>query len=63
MCGVAGSGQKELCEAIAGATAGRRQAAILMEGKRVDGLTPREIIRKGMQHVLHSRRTGWAWAW
>ena len=47
VCGVAGSGQKELCEAIAGlqqVDAG----SILMEGKRVDGLTPREIIRKGI---------------
>ena len=47
VCGVAGSGQKELCEAIAGlqkAEAG----SILLEGQRVDGLSPREIIRKGI---------------
>lgn len=47
VCGVAGSGQKELCEAIAGLQ--RVDAgSILMEGKRVDGLSPREIIRKGI---------------
>ena len=47
VCGVAGSGQKELCEAIAGLQhpAG---GSILLDGKRVDGLTPREIIRKGI---------------
>lgn len=47
VCGVAGSGQKELCEAIAGLqhpSAG----SILLDGKRVDGLSPREIIRKGI---------------
>ena len=45
--GVAGSGQKELCEAIAGLQpiAG---GAILCEHVSLSGLTPREIIRKGI---------------
>lgn len=47
VCGVAGSGQKELCEAIAGLQK-IDGGSILMENQRVDGLTPREIIRKGI---------------
>ncbi len=47
VAGVAGSGQKELCEAIAGLQA-VDGGSILLEGKRVDGLSPREIIRKGV---------------
>ena len=44
---MAGSGQKELCESIAGLhpIAG---GSILMENKRIDGLTPREIINRGV---------------
>ena len=47
VAGVAGSGQKELCEAIAGLQpiAG---GAILCEHVSLSGLTPREIIRKGI---------------
>ena len=47
VAGVAGSGQKELCEAIAGLhpIAG---GSILMQNKRIDGLTPREIINRGI---------------
>ncbi len=47
VAGVAGSGQKELCESIAGLhpIAG---GSILMENKRIDGLTPREIINRGV---------------
>lgn len=47
VAGVAGSGQRALCEAIAGLqeiTGG----SILMDGKRIDGLSPREIIKRGV---------------
>ncbi len=47
VAGVAGSGQRALCEAIAGLqpiTGG----SILLDGTRIDGLTPREIIRRGV---------------
>ena len=47
VCGVAGSGQKELCEAIAGLQK-IDGGSILLESQRVDGLTPREIINKGI---------------
>jgi ABC-type uncharacterized transport system ATPase subunit len=47
VAGVAGSGQKALCEAIAGLEkpAG---GSVEMEGQRIDGLTPREIISRGI---------------
>ncbi|OPZ67067.1 MAG: Galactose/methyl galactoside import ATP-binding protein MglA [Firmicutes bacterium ADurb.Bin467] len=47
VAGVAGSGQKELCEAIAGLQpiAG---GAILCEHTSLEGLSPREIIRRGI---------------
>lgn len=47
VCGVAGSGQKELCEAIAGLQK-VDGGTILLSGQRVDGLSPREIIHKGI---------------
>lgn len=47
VAGVAGSGQKELCEAIAGLQ-GVEEGSILLEGKRIDGLSPRQIIQKGI---------------
>ncbi len=47
VAGVAGSGQKALCEGIAGLqkVAG---GSISLDGKRIDGLSPREIIRRGV---------------
>ncbi len=47
VAGVAGSGQKALCEAIAGLEkpAG---GSVEMEGRRIDGLSPREIISRGV---------------
>ena len=48
VCGVAGSGQKELCEAIAGLQEIGGAAPFWLESQRVDGLTPREIINKGI---------------
>ena len=47
VCGVAGSGQKELCEAIAGLQSADG-GTILLDGKRVEGLSTREIIRRGI---------------
>lgn len=47
VAGVAGSGQKELCEAVAGlypVTSGE----ILYENENIIGKTPREIIKKGI---------------
>ncbi|NLD52795.1 MAG: ABC transporter ATP-binding protein [Clostridiales bacterium] len=47
VAGVAGSGQRALCESIAGLQeiAG---GSILLDGKRIDGLSPREIIKRGI---------------
>lgn len=47
VAGVAGSGQKELCEAIAGLQP-ISGGSILMQNKRIDGLSPREIITRGI---------------
>ena len=45
VCGVAGSGRKELCEAIAGLQK-IDGGSILLESQRVDGLTPREYLHQ-----------------
>lgn len=47
VAGVAGSGQKELCEAIAGLQS-IDVGQITLAGQRIDGLTPRDIIQKGI---------------
>lgn len=47
VAGVAGSGQKALCEAIAGLQP-ISGGTVLMDGQRIDGLSPRDIIRKGV---------------
>ena len=47
VAGVAGSGQKELCEAIAGLTP-VKEGAILFRRENIVGLTPLEIIKKGI---------------
>ena len=47
VAGVAGSGQRALCEAIAGLQ-GISGGSILLDGKRIDGLSPRDIIRRGV---------------
>ncbi|NLD33906.1 MAG: ABC transporter ATP-binding protein [Clostridiales bacterium] len=47
IAGVAGSGQKALCEAIAGLQE-VSGGSILLDGKRIDGLSPREIIQRGV---------------
>jgi len=47
VAGVAGSGQKELCESIAGLYP-VEGGDIVFEGENIVGLSPREIIRKGI---------------
>ena len=47
VAGVAGSGQKELCEAIAGLQK-VREGAVLYKKENIVGKTPREIIKKGI---------------
>lgn len=47
VAGVAGSGQKALCEIIAGIEK-PSVGSVLMDDKRIDGLSPREIIRRGV---------------
>ena len=47
IAGVAGSGQKALCEAIAGLQE-ISGGSILLDGKTINGLSPRAIIEKGI---------------
>lgn len=47
IAGVAGSGQKELCEAIAGLYP-VKEGEISFAGEKIVGLTPRQIITKGI---------------
>jgi simple sugar transport system ATP-binding protein len=47
VAGIAGSGQKELCEAIAGIQKVAR-GEILFEGENLVGKSPRDIINKGI---------------
>lgn len=47
VAGVAGSGQKELCEAIAGLQS-VDGGSILLDDKRIEGLSAMEIIRRGV---------------
>lgn len=47
VAGVAGSGQKELCEAIAGLYP-VQQGEIIYKGENLVGKTPRDIIRRGI---------------
>lgn len=47
VAGVAGSGQKALCEAITGLEP-ISGGSILLDGKRIDGLNPQEIIKRGI---------------
>jgi simple sugar transport system ATP-binding protein len=48
VAGVAGSGQKELCETIAGLTKAEK-GRIFFEGENIIGKTPRDIIRLGIR--------------
>ena len=55
IAGVAGNGQSELAEVIAGlrpAAAG----SLFFKGERVDGLPPQELIRRGMAHMPEKPR-------
>lgn len=47
VAGVAGSGQKELCEALVGLHP-IEGGSVLLDNKRIDGLSPREIITRGV---------------
>lgn len=48
VAGIAGSGQKELCEVLAGICRPKTGSAIF-KGDEIIGLSPREIIRKGIK--------------
>ncbi|MDD2216184.1 MAG: ATP-binding cassette domain-containing protein, partial [Eubacteriales bacterium] len=48
IAGVAGSGQKEICETIAGLTRAER-GRIFFEGENIIGKSPRDIIRLGIR--------------
>ncbi|MGI6731938.1 MAG: ABC transporter ATP-binding protein [Anaerovoracaceae bacterium] len=48
VAGVAGSGQKELCECIAGLTHAEK-GRVFFEGENIIGKTPRDIIRLGIR--------------
>lgn len=48
VAGVAGSGQKELCETIAGLTKAAK-GRIFFEGENIVGKTPADIIKKGIR--------------
>ena len=47
VAGIAGSGQKELCEVIAGLYSSAK-GSIFLKGEAIDNLSPREIIHKGI---------------
>lgn len=47
IAGVAGNGQKEICEAISGIYP-VESGEIIMEGENIVGLSPRDIIKKGI---------------
>ena len=48
VAGVAGSGQKELCEAIAGLVK-TQKGRIFFDGENIVGKTPRDIIKLGIR--------------
>jgi len=48
IAGVAGSGQKELCESIQGLER-RKRGEILFRGENISHLTPREIFERGLR--------------
>ncbi|MEG1501286.1 MAG: ATP-binding cassette domain-containing protein, partial [Clostridiales bacterium] len=47
VAGIAGSGQKELCETIAGLTKAN-QGQVIFQGDDILGMTPKDIIKKGI---------------
>ncbi|GIM27365.1 ABC transporter [Clostridium polyendosporum] len=47
IAGIAGSGQKELCEAIAGISK-VKNGQIVFEGENLEGKNPREFVKKGI---------------
>ncbi|QAA34285.1 ABC transporter ATP-binding protein [Clostridium manihotivorum] len=47
IAGIAGSGQKELCEAIAGIS-NVKSGSIVFEGESLEGKNPREFVKRGI---------------
>ncbi|WP_160679519.1 ABC transporter ATP-binding protein [Clostridium sp. C8-1-8] len=47
IAGIAGSGQKELCEAIAGIS-NIKSGSIVFEGESLEGKNPREFVKRGI---------------
>ena len=61
VAGIAGSGQKELCEAIAGLQV-NSFGKVQLEGQNLEGLNPREIMRRGVaMSFVPEDRLGMAW--
>lgn len=48
VAGIAGSGQKELCETIAGLDENQNSGFLEFLGENIRGLSPKEIIRRGI---------------
>lgn len=61
VAGIAGCGQKELCEAIAGLRP-IQSGLMIHKGDNIVGLPPKTILEKGSLCPL-SRKTGWVWDW
>ncbi len=61
VAGIAGCGQRELCEAIAGLRP-IQSGLMIHKGDNIVGLPPKAILDKGISMSL-SPRTGWGWAW
>ena len=61
VAGIAGCGQKELCEAIAGLRP-VRSGLMIHKGDNIVGSPPRRSWTRASP-CPSSRRTGWAWAW
>lgn len=54
LAGVAGNGQRELAETIAGLRSVTR-GEIFLAGERIDGLSPREILKRGVGYIPEDR--------
>ncbi|MEW5721960.1 MAG: ABC transporter ATP-binding protein [Thermodesulfobacteriota bacterium] len=54
LAGVAGNGQRELAEAVAGLRP-ISQGAILLAGERIDGLSPKAILDRGISYIPEDR--------
>ncbi|HYV47575.1 MAG TPA: ABC transporter ATP-binding protein [Myxococcaceae bacterium] len=56
IAGVAGSGQRELAEALAGLRSFRGR--VLLDGASISGCSPAELFARGLAHVPEDRATG-----